>query len=163
MKFINRLDFFPFKQIDYLMTERAWRKEEKYNEEMNRKYGDYSLENDDMKFIWGIKSWDCLSKGDVANLETMNDIDLIYLKDENRYILSIETMYGFDTEEHKMEYLKECLDEFTKFMKENGYDTDKKPFWMDVFSYAWNMNTHFDSIEDCYAMFKMLVNGYCSL
>ena len=34
------LKFFPFKQIHDFRTERAWRKEEKYNEEMNKKYGD---------------------------------------------------------------------------------------------------------------------------
>lgn len=118
-------------------------------------------EDDDIKFIWGIKSHDDLSSGAEANLHTMNDIDLIYVKNENKYILSIETIYSFDNEEYKLSYLKECLKAFTEFMKANNYDISAKPFWMDVFSYGWNMNTHFDSIEDCYAMFKLLVNGYC--
>ena len=42
------LKFFPFKQIHDFRTERAWRKEEKYNEEMDKKYGDCALENDDI-------------------------------------------------------------------------------------------------------------------
>lgn len=115
-----------------------------------------------MKFIWGIKSYDDLSGSD-ACLHTMNDIDLIYFKEDDRYLLSLETIYHFEKEEHKIEYLKVCLDKFTEFMKENGYNTETKPFWMDVFSYGWNMNTYFESIEDCYAMFKLLVNGYCSI
>lgn len=118
-------------------------------------------ENETMKYIWGVTSWDDLTGHD-ACLYTMNDIDLIYLKNEDKYLLSIETIFQFEKEEYKLNYLKRCLDAFTKFMAENGYNTETKPFWMDVFSYGWNMNTHFDSIEDCYAMFKLLVNGYCS-
>lgn len=117
-------------------------------------------ENDSMKFIWGIKSWDDLSDSD-ACLYTMNDIDLIYYKNEKTYGLSIETIYYFDKEENKINYLKKCLEAFTKFMIENSYNTEVKPHWMDVFSYGYNMKTHFDSIEECYAMFKLLVNGYC--
>lgn len=128
-------------------------------------YDDYDenfdpWESNTMKFIWGVKSWDDLCNCD-ACLYTMNDIDLIYLKDENKYILGIETIFGFEKEEHKLGYLKECLDAFTKFMVENGYNTEVKPQWWDVFMSG--MNTHFDSIEECYGMFKMLVNGYCNM
>ena len=112
------------------------------------------------KFIWGIMSWDCLSSNH-ANLDTMNDIDLIYLKDEDKYILSIETIYYFEEEKYKLEYLKGCLSAFTKFMEENKYDTDNKLYWMNIFSGGLSMNKHFDSIEDCYSTFKMLVRGYC--
>ena len=118
-------------------------------------------ESESMKFIWGVKSWDDLCDSD-ACLYTMNDIDLIYLKDENKYILGLETFFQFEKEEYKIDYLKRCLDAFTKFMVDNGYNTNVKPYWMDVFTYGWNMNMHFDSIEDCYAMFKLLVNGYCN-
>jgi len=131
------------------------------NKKFEKDYID-EYETTDIKFIWGVMSWDDLSSATTANLYTMNDIDLIYLKDENKYILGIETIYSFDKEEYKLNYLKDCLDAFTQFMKENNYDTEKKPFWMDVFSFGMNINNHFDSIEDCYAMFKLLVNGYCS-
>ena len=116
-------------------------------------------ESETMKFIWGVKSWDDLCESD-ACLYTMNDIDLIYLKDEKKYILGIETIFCFEKEEHKLDYIKDCLDAFTKFMVENGYNTEVKPNWWDVFMSG--MNTHFDSIEECYGMFKMLVNAYCN-
>ena len=120
---------------------------------------DDPYENEIMKFIWGVKSWDDLCESD-ACLYTMNDIELDYLKDTKKYLLSIETIFIFDKEEHKLSYLKYCLDEFEKFMVENGYNTEVKPHWWNVFSDG--MNTHFDSIEECYAMFKLLVNGYCN-
>lgn len=44
-------------------------------------------------------------------------------------------------------------------MVENGYNTEVKPHWWDAFGNG--INTHFDSIEECYGMFKLLVNGYC--
>lgn len=141
-----------YKELKYIKYEHIY-------EEMEDDYID-EYETTTMKFIWGIKSWDDLSCGS-ANLHTMNDIDLIYLKDENKYIFSIETIYSFKTEEYKQKYLKDCLDAFTEFMNESGYDTNKKIFWYDLFSGGLNSNTHFNTIEECYAMFKLLVNGYC--
>lgn len=122
---------------------------------------DFDLYDDEnMQFIWGIKSWDdIISSG--ANLYTMNDIDLVYLKDKNKYVLGVETFYNFEREEDELNYYKRLLDSFTKFMVDNEYDTRKRPFCVSVF--AFNIDSEFDSIEDCYAMFKMLVNGYCSL
>lgn len=122
---------------------------------------DFDLYDDEnMQFIWGIKSWDdIISSG--ANLYTMNDIDLVYLKDKNKYVLGVETFYNFEREEDELNYYKRLLDSFTKFMVDNEYDTSKRPFCVSVF--AFNIDSEFDSIEDCYAMFKMLVNGYCSL
>lgn len=117
-------------------------------------------ETESMKFIWGVKSWDDLCESD-ACLYTMNDIDLIYFKNEEKYVLGIETIFNFEKEEHKLNYLKNCLDAFTNFMVENGYDTEVKPYWRDMFTSG--MNSHFDSIEECYAMFKMLVNSYCNM
>ena len=133
--------------------------DDNYENEYYEDYYEDPCEDENMKFIWGVKSWDNLSSSD-ACLYTMNDIDLIYLKDEDKYILGIETIYWFKTEEDKINYLRGCLKAFTEFMTENGYDTEKKPSWWNVFGDG--INTHFDSIEDCYAMFKLLVNGYCN-
>ena len=126
----------------------------KYNKNYINEY-----ETTKLKHIWGIKSWDDLSGRD-CNLLTMNDIALTYLKDENKYILGIETIYEFKEKDGYIQYLEDCLKAFTEFMISNNYDINKKPFWCDVFSYGINMNTHFDSIEDCYSMFKLLVKGY---
>jgi hypothetical protein len=90
----------------------------------------------------------------------MNDVDLLYLKDQKKYLLSLETIFMFEEEEHKLGYLESCLDAFTKFMIENDYDTEVKPHWWDVFGKG--MSEYFDSIEECYGMFKMLVNAYCN-
>lgn len=131
----------------------------------NKKYEKYYIdeyETQDMKFIWGVMSYDDLSNATTANMHTMNDIDLIYLKDEDKYIFGIETAFFFNSENEKLSYLQGCLDAFTQFMNDNGYATDKKPFFNDVFSFGMNINTHFDSIEECYGMFRILVDGYCN-
>ena len=119
-----------------------------------------------MKFIWGIKSYNDLSSYD-ANLETMTDIDLIYLKDEKKYILSVETAYMFNSKELEKEYFKVLLDKFTEWMKEHGYNTNSilSPYgdMYEIFSGGININTHFNTIEDTYRTFKLLVNGYLTL
>ena len=59
---------------------------------MNKdKHEDYSLETDEIRFIWGKKSYDDLSDLD-ANLYTLNDIDIVYNKKNNKYMLGVETV-----------------------------------------------------------------------
>lgn len=127
--------------------------EKKYDKEYISEY-----ETTNMKFIWGLKSFDDLCNCE-ANLHTMNDLDLIYLKDEDKYILGLETIYMFNPEEGKYEYLQDLLYNFTKFMEHNEYDTTHEfSLYEDIC-----ITNHFDSIEEAYAAFKMYVNGFCSL
>ena len=153
------IKFFPFKQIDYFLTNRAWRKEEKYIKEMDKEYGDYTLETDDFKFIWGIKSYDDLSCTD-ACLYTMNDIDIIYDKKKEEYILGIETAYLFKTYNDECKYLSDCLKAFTKYMNDNGLNKNE-PFRLFMNNPCTNMVAN--SIEELYTNFKIFVNGYLTL
>ena len=153
------IKFFPFKQIDYFLTNRAWRKEEKYIKEMDKEYGDYTLETDDLKFIWGVKSCDDLSCAD-ACLYTMNDIDIIYDKKKKEYILGIETAYLFKTYNDECKYLSDCLKAFTKYMDDNGLNKNE-PFRLFMSNPCTNMVAN--SIEELYTNFKIFVNGYLTL
>ena len=154
--------YFPFNIIQYFIDKH----EEKITKEYYNDYNEDFTENSSMKFIWGLKSYDDLSSCD-ANLETMNDIDLIYLKDEKKYILSVETAYMFNSKEAEKEYFKTLLDKFTKWMEEQGYDTNSTlnlyGDMYEIFSGGININTHFNTIEDAYRTFKLLVNGYLTL
>ena len=153
------IKFFLFKQIHDFRAERAWRKEEKYNEKMKERYGDCSLETDDFKFIWGIKSYDDLSCTD-ACLYTMNDIDIIYDKKKKEYILGIETAYLFKTYNDECKYLSDCLKAFTKYMDDNGLNKNE-PFRLFMNNPCTNMVAN--SIEELYINFKIFVNGYLTL
>ena len=59
------------------------------------------------------------------------------------------------------------LNKFTKWMKEQGYNTNStlNPYgdMYEIFSDGININTKFDTIEDAYRTFKLLVNGYLTL
>lgn len=153
------INFFLFKQIHDFRAKRAWRKEEKYNEKMDEKYGDCTLETDDIKFIWGIKSYDDLSCTD-ACLYTMNDIDIIYDKKKKEYILGIETAYLFKTYNDECKYLSDCLKAFTKYMDDNGLNKNE-PFRLFMNNPCTNMVAN--SIEELYTNFKIFVNGYLTL
>ena len=153
------IKFFPFKQIDNFMTERAYRKEERYNEEMDKKYGDCTLETDSIKFIWGTKSWDDLTAHD-ASLYTMNDIDITYDKENKKYILGIETAYVFESHAAECEYLRNCLKAFTRYMDDNELNKNE-PYRLFMSNTCVNMTA--ETIEELYTNFKIFVNGFCSL
>ena len=153
------IKFFPFKQIYDFRSERAWRKEEKYNKEMDEKYGDCTLETDDIKFIWGVKSFDDLSSSN-ACLYTMNDIDLTYDKQKREYMLGIETAYMFDSYDDECKYLSDCLKAFTKYMDDNGLNKNES-FRLFMNNPCTNMVAN--SIEELYTNFKIFVNGYLTL
>ena len=152
------LKIFPFKQIHKLKTEISWKKEEKYNEEMDKKYGDCTLETDDYKFIWGVKSWDDLSKAD-ACFYTMNDIDLTYDKKKKVYILGIETAYCFDNYTSECNYLRKCLDAFTKYMDDNRLNKNE-PYDLFMNNPCTSMTA--ETIEELYTNFKIFVDGFCN-
>lgn len=127
------------------------------------KYYINEYETETMKHIWGIKSWDDLSKSDGANLWTMNDFDLTYLKDEDKYVMGVETIYLFKDAIAERNYIIDIFTQFTKWMEENGYDTTKEPSIIDIFTYGININSKFDSIEDAYMAFKYFAIGFvCS-
>ena len=81
---------------------------------------------------------------------------VIYDKKKGIYIWGVEAFYQFKSIDGKKQYLKRLLDVFTKFMKENGYNTEKDCFY-ELFAYNYQ---EFKSLEDCYMNFKYYVNGY---
>lgn len=152
------LKIFPFKQLDRLFMKIGDLKENKRCEEMNRKYGNYTLEDDDCKFIWGVKSWDDLSGQDV-NMYTMNDIDIIYDKKEKQYELGIETAYLFENHAMEYRYLKNCLNAFTKYMNDNDLNTNEHFM---LFMHDTCCDVKADTIEELYTNFKIFVDGFCA-
>ena len=139
-------------------TERAYRKEYKYFEKMDNKYGNCTLETDDYKFIWGVKSCHDLTGHD-ASMYTMNDIDITYDKKNKVYMLSIETAYMFETYEDECDYLKDCLNAFTKYMDDNGLNKNE-PYRL-LFVSNPCISFKEETIEELYTNFKIFVDGFC--
>lgn len=114
-----------------------------------------------MKHIWGIKSWDDLSGKD-CNLFTMNDFDLTYLKDENKYVMGVETVYLFKDKDTDKKYIKDIYNAFTEWMISEGYDTFGEISLWQAFTNGYNINTKFNTIEEAYNTFKFLMKGFCN-
>lgn len=125
---------------------------------MEDKHDEYLLETDDIKFIWGVKSFDNLSGSD-ANLYTMNDIDIVYDKKNSEYMLGVETAYLFDSFEAECNYLVDCLNVFTKYMDDNGLEKNR-PY--NLFFRDPCTPTTAKSIEELYTSFKIFVDGFCN-
>lgn len=144
--------------IDDFFEERATKKYDKECKKLDQKYGNYMLEDDDIKFIWGVKSWDDLS-GEDASIYTMNDIDIIYNKKEKKYALGIETAYMFKNHEAECKYLQDCLKAFTQYMKDNNLSTNE-PFMLFMNNTCCDIKA--DTIEELYTNFKIFVDGFCT-
>lgn len=110
-----------------------------------------------MKFIWGIKSWDDLS-GRKCDLYTLNDFDIYYDTSTKSYHYGVETIYNFEDEDDAVKYLKAIYREFTKWMRKNGYKTDREPSLFDVF--GERKSSGFETIEELYADFKLKCMGF---
>lgn len=145
------------KQIYKYISNKIFEKDIKLEEEMFEKYGD--CENESIKLIFGVKSYDDLCECDV-NLYTMNDLDVIYDKQNKKYSISIEAFYQFDSIEGQVRYLNGLLEKFTKYMTDNNFDKNYKISFYDIFYGNININCIANSIEECYARFKFIVEGF---
>lgn len=130
---------------------------------LTRKYPDYKDDEynyGELKFIWGIKSWDDLSDSD-ANMWTMNDIEIDYNRKTKEYVLEIETIYQFASGKvGETEYLDKLLTAFTKYMKENNFNMDEPfDFWTCQSVNLWRAK----SIPELYTNFRLFVKSYKAL
>lgn len=152
-KLWQKVRFFVL-DIYYAVKTKCWTRK------MHRKYPDFEgeTEYDDgfSKFIWGIKAGDDICS-ESACLHTMNDIDLIYSREKQRYILGIETAYWFEDKADVVEYLQHLLKCFAKFMDEQGYDkNDRYRFWLSPSDLPFEGET----IPELYTNFRIFVEGY---
>ena len=145
------------KQIYKYISNKIFEKSIKLEKEMFEKYED--CEDESIKLIFGVKSYDDLCECD-ANLYTMNDLAVIYDKQTKKYLTIIETIYQFDFIEGQVRYLNGLLEKFTKYMTDNNLDKNYKISFYDIFHSNININCIADSIEECYARFKFIVEGF---
>ena len=148
------------KQIYDYISDKRYDKQMKIEEEIFNKYGD--CENESIKLIFGIKSYDDLCECG-ANLYTMNDLDVIYDKESKRYSASVEAIYQWDDKSGIVRYLQSLLSQFTKYMTDNNLDTNYKISFYDMFYGKIAIECEADTIEECYAKFKFMVDGYCRI
>ena len=109
-----------------------------------------------LKYVWGIQS----NGQDATNFYQLNDLDIYYNRDTNKYMLGVETLYIFDSNKDKALYLKRMEEKFSSYIDaelDNKYD----PFNL----YMYNDGNLFqaDSMTELYYKFKIFVNGYQSL
>ena len=86
-------------------------------EKQEEKESFYPKHDGDLEFVWGVlSSDDDLSGAKEVNLYTMNDLDIVYDKEHNQYLLDVETIYFFPNGiKDGIVYYKNLLNEFKKF------------------------------------------------
>lgn len=89
----------------------------------------------------------------------MNNIDIVYEKKNNKYVLGIETAYIFENYAAECSYLKDCLAAFTKYMDDNRLEKNR-PY--NLFFRDHCTPTTAKSIEELYTSFEIFVDGFCN-
>lgn len=110
---------------------------------------------DRFEFIWGIASTQYPYIE--ASLCTLNDIDIVFDKQNQVYMLELETTYRFKTKREECKYLVGLLDRLTKWMDEEEISRSEKLAIWDGITFTSR------TIENLYTQFLCYVNGYCAL
>ena len=76
---------------------------------------------------------------------------------------TIEAIYQWDDDSGIIIYLQSLLNQFTKYMTDNNLNTNYKISFYDIFYGKIAMICEADTIEECYAKFKFMVDGYCRM
>lgn len=124
---------------------------------MNFEDDEYNI--GELKFIWGIKSWDDATSNN-SNMYTMNDIDITYDRKKKLYYLGIETGYLFENSAAECKYLRQLLNVFTNFMDKNKY-SKSEPLLLLINNSCMSLSA--ETIEELYIKFKIFVEGYCKV
>ena len=141
---------------------RRSKKEKKRCQKLYADWKDDEYNCGTLKYIWGIKSYDDLSETNKANFYTLNDLDIYFNRDNKLYMLSLETIYSFETVADRINYLNRLLDTFREYMVTNDlFDSNYDPFFL----YRYNDGNIFagNSITELYYKFKIFVTGYSNL
>ena len=106
-------------------------------------------------FVWGVAS--IQNPSFEASLHTLNDIDIVYDKHDNVYMLELETTYRFEAKKDECEYLVNLLRKFAEWMDSQKISRNEKLAIWDGITFVSR------TIENLYAQFLCYVNGYCAL
>ncbi len=111
-----------------------------------------------MKFIFEIQA-DCSLKCK----DTNGDMNYFHIEqyDDGTYVMYIDTMIFFENgKSGEINYLGNIMTKLTKFMLENGVDIDKRLNFCEIFHRGYNVNSKFKNLEDLYATFRFIADGY---
>ena len=86
-----------------------------------------------------------------------------YDKETKKYSVDIEAIYQWDDKSGIAIYLQSLLNQFTKYMTDNNLKTNYKISFYDIFYGKIGIECEADTIEECYAKFKFIVDGYCRM
>lgn len=94
-----------------------------------------------------------------SDIPDINDLELIHWPDDT-FSVRVETIYYFTEEKHAAAYFCGLLEAFTKWMEEQGRDTNVP---VDVYPIFNKDSCRFNTIEEAYAFFRAMVTGIYDL
>ena len=133
--------------------------------EYNLEYFKFHIDRDDTDqfiLVFGVQSSDDIIQAPNATLYTQNDFELLFRKEDRRYVMNVETVYRGISEFDTVDYLLRIYKAFTGWMETNGYSTERKLALDQSLSFCMDSDRGFDSIEEAYSVFRNFITGYLS-
>lgn len=79
-----------------------------------------------------------------------------------KYSFDVETIYAFNDTRAAINNTKRILEAFAQWMVENNHDVSYRLEYSNVFDDGISMKRQYDTIEEAYAAFRILVLGFIS-
>jgi len=90
----------------------------------------------------------------------MNDIEIIRCKESGKYHLTIEILLSIVNDDDGVKYIESVFNKLTMWMHENNHSINYKVGLYKIFFEWIGFKDGFDSIEELYGAFKVLVDGF---
>lgn len=143
------------------MIEKFKRKFIQRNYGLNKKKRPYRNDINHMEYVWAMKDdgsddW----SGEMCSINTNNDIELVYWRDTSTYSIIVETIYWFHDKGGEIEYIQRLFSGYTKWMLSQNLSIDYELPIGEIFTEGQGISAHFDTIEETYANFRNIAEGY---
>ena len=135
---------------------------ESYKNDSNTRFLNISPRDwnyDEIQTVWAMPS----AMDGIIDENRQPDAELLYHADTDTYSFEFNCDYAFTSNKEKIKYLQRIYKGFANFMKSSKLEMHKMLPYYDVFAEGISPYTCYNTIEDCFAGFKVLYHGYITL
>jgi len=114
----------------------------------------------DSTFIWGDLSSNISEESTEDNMFILDIININKNPENNKYYLTMDINIHFNNHEEEKGYIKLLFDKLTNWMNFKSFNINQELDMCKIFTNGYNIKSEFDTIEELYSYFRLLVNGY---
>ena len=129
--------------------------------DINNYYNSREISEEEKHIVlFGISMSNNTYDGLKEDLNSSNWYDFEIYKYKGKYRMFFETNISFNERKDCVSYIHFIFNEVTKWMKKHKFSIKEEANIYEVFTEGYNINSEFDTLEDLYKTFKLIVNGF---